>query len=120
MADMAGLGPNASATVHWASTSPSSKAPSPGHVQLVHSFQSQDPDDPWLHLEWGHLLQAWPGRAGEAATHFKVAAVLFQRQTALLVEGRAATITDLSGRPLTEQAGRQALATALALARQLP
>lgn len=42
-----------------------------GHLNLVHTWQQGDPEDPWLHLEWGKLLVAL-GRKEEAGRHFQV------------------------------------------------
>eukprot|EP00798_Chlamydomonas_sp_ICE-L_P005877 gene5877-19013_t len=43
--------------------------------RLVHSIQSQDPEDPWLQQEWGEIL-AGTGRTQEAAMHLSVAGTM--------------------------------------------
>jgi len=42
-----------------------------GHLEAVHEWQQGDPEDPWVHLEWGELLLALD-RKEEAARHFQV------------------------------------------------
>ncbi len=46
-------------------------AAAPGHITLINSQQQQDPEDPWLHLEWAAVLKTLQ-RAVEAAKHYQV------------------------------------------------
>ncbi|WIA32001.1 hypothetical protein OEZ86_002854 [Tetradesmus obliquus] len=49
------------------------------HQKLLHRFQSADPEDPWLQLEWGATLLALGGLASlrDAAMHLEVSSAIF-------------------------------------------
>eukprot|EP00210_Caulerpa_lentillifera_P003807 g3636.t1 len=46
------------------------------HASFINSFQLEDPNDPWLQLEWGKILELQE-RHLEASNHFNAAGLLF-------------------------------------------
>eukprot|EP00775_Hariotina_reticulata_P006105 gene6105-6343_t len=80
------------------------------HQKLLHRFQSSDPEDPWLQLEWGRTLIALRPQHNlrEAARHFEVSSAIFSHlQQQLLLEQQQSASSEVStmgGSSKTKQA----------------
>jgi hypothetical protein len=64
------------------------RSSSGAYLEAINKLQRLDSYDPFLHREWGLILQARGGRDAEAAQHLAVAVTLFEQAAASTAAGR--------------------------------
>jgi hypothetical protein len=64
------------------------RSSSGAYLEAINKLQRLDSYDPFLHREWGLILQARGGRDAEAAQHLAVAVALFEQAAASTAAGR--------------------------------